>query len=98
MYILILINVLYFGEFEITAKISEEIINLYENSTIFDLVKFISNMHPPLESIIWDQNRKKISDRFSVVKNKSVISKSDFKRIKLNEGDFISFLMPIAGG
>jgi MoaD family protein len=93
-----IVDILYFAEFkDITGKEKEkiEISNNHLKDLIDSLVKKYGDR---FQILIWDEKVQILHSLISTILNNQAIHEKDPSRIKLNDGDTVTFLMPVSGG
>ncbi|KKK42462.1 hypothetical protein LCGC14_0836350 [marine sediment metagenome] len=91
-----IVEVLYFAEFkDITGKEKEKI-ELSKNH-VKELVSQLIIKYN-IQHLLWDEATQKVQNNISIIINNEPVYETDPLLIKVNDGDTITFLLPVSGG
>ncbi|WP_457640614.1 molybdopterin converting factor subunit 1 [Persephonella sp.] len=79
------VKVLYFSSLKDKLKISQETVEIKENSTVSDFITYLKNVHPEIEKNL---------DSIMVAVNEEYTSQDHI----LKEGDVVALIPPVSGG
>ncbi|MCK4286945.1 MAG: MoaD family protein [Candidatus Lokiarchaeota archaeon] len=93
-----IVEVLYFAEFkDITGKEKEKF--ELSNNQLENLIELLLDKYKlPLRNLLWDENTQNISNIISIIINSKPLLQKNPLLARINDGDVITFLMPVSGG
>ena len=93
-----IVEVLYFAEFkDITGKEKEKF-ELSNNQLTYLIELLITKYKLPLQNLLWDENTQSISNLISIIINNQALLQENPLLAQINDGDVITFLLPVSGG
>ena len=93
-----IVEVLYFAEFkDITGKEKEKF-ELSNNQLKYLIELLITKYKLPLQNLLWDENTQSISNLISIIINNQALLQENPLLAQINDGDIITFLLPVSGG
>ena len=93
-----IVEVLYFAEFkDITGKEKEKF-ELSNNQLKYLIELLITKYKLPLQNLLWDENTQSISNLISIIINNQALLQENALLAQINDGDVITFLLPVSGG
>ena len=93
-----IVEVLYFAEFkDITGKEKEKF-ELSNNQLKYLIELLITKYKLPLQNLLWDENTQSISNLISIIINNQALLQENPLLAQINDGDVITFLLPVSGG